>query len=51
MLLKIKAAEEKNKIIRNLSGYSHDIAGVQARWDNFEIAILDFDNILKEQHE
>lgn len=47
----LEDARQKNKLLRNLVGLAHNLQNVEKRWENFEVAIGDFDSILAEQTE
>lgn len=49
MFQKLTNIQTKNKLLRNLVGFVQNTANVEKRWENFELAIGDFDNILSEQ--
>ena len=49
MQLKLKNLAVKNQLLRNLIGFVQNTGNAEKRWENFELAIGDFDNILSEQ--
>ncbi|EGR34655.1 hypothetical protein IMG5_004580 [Ichthyophthirius multifiliis] len=46
---KINNIQSKNKILKKIVGFVYNIANTEKRWENFEVAIGDFDSILFEQ--
>lgn len=46
---KLLDLQTKNKLLKNLVGFVQNTSNAEKRWENFEIAIGDFDNILFEQ--
>ena len=51
MQRQLEGAEVKNKLLRNLVGLAFNIDNTKKRWENFEVAIGDFDSILSQQTE
>jgi len=49
MQKKLENAETKNNLLRNMIGHTHNMASVLKKWETFELAIGDFDNLLAEQ--
>ncbi|KAL4440929.1 hypothetical protein ABPG74_009342 [Tetrahymena malaccensis] len=49
MQQKLNNIQVKNKLLRNLVGFVQNTSNIEKRWENFELAIGDFDNILAEQ--
>lgn len=46
---KIKKIEQKNMNIRSITGSSFNTANMLKRWENFQIASVEMNNILEEQ--
>lgn len=49
ILEKIKRIEQKNMNIRSITGASFNTANMLKRWENFQIASVEMNNILQEQ--
>ena len=48
---KFKHTEEKNKLLRNMVGNAHNISNISKRWENFDVALEGFNQMLSEQQE
>lgn len=42
------SVQTKNRLLRNLQGMGMNINNVVKKWENFELSIADFDQILSE---
>ena len=51
MQSRLDEALTKNKLLRNLVGFSVNLVNIEKKWENFEVAISDFDTLLAEQTE